>query len=78
MIITVILYHFVNDAVSTATGTRRRAGQETINERGIIIMIITVTYIICYLDAVSTATGTRRRAEQETINERGIIIEGVR
>ena len=38
---------FVNDAVSTATGTRKRAGQETINERGIIIMIITVIYIIC-------------------------------
>ena len=43
MIITVKSHHLlIIDAVSTATGTRRRAGQETINERGIIIMIITV------------------------------------
>ena len=47
MIITLIHIICYLDAVSIATGTRRRAGQETINGRGIIIMIITVIYIIC-------------------------------
>ena len=72
MIITLIHIICYLDAVSTATVTRRRAGQGTINGRGIIIMIITLVHILCYLDAVSTATVTRRRAGQGTINERGI------